>query len=494
MASDTPSSGQSIAVVPLTVFDRLFERTTFVTGWLVEGMIDGDALGSALRRVTDKWRLLAGRIYSVQDGENTLWRLKVPLGQLPKNYPTFALNISVSDVPLSRHITIPIQSVSTSLPLSVFMNSATPRQYTAWEAANHPLTCWSVVYFPADANNGVAYTAIGFARCHGVFDGIGASMIVNALISELKGEEWEAPPMPQPGLNTNPFDVAVKECVAADQASGNMNHGHVAYTHIGPADFMKMVAWHTREKWWRGADRRILLVPKLFVQGITEEVRKELSNGRSESESHVTSGDVLVAWIFKTTYSTCTNTKMNIHCTNIANIRPLLSSKVDLSTYVHNAFVPLPYPVLSVEAVQQLPLSALTNMFAAARASLSSLEVSSAYQLLQKPCFPNPPNAGETLNVSNVSASRILEADWTVIGSKRTMCGYRYQATPTDTLFTNAVYIAGRLADGTVVLDVSLNKARLDVLAGEVQRYVARIARMQKYAAPPPTKKLSGKK
>lgn len=181
---------------------------------------------------------------------------------------------------------------------------------------------------------------------------------------------------------------------------------------------------------------------------------------------------------------------MTIHCTNIANIRPLLASKADLKAYIHNAFVPLPYPVLTVEDVQQLPLTALTNIFAASRASLSLQDITSAYQHLQKPSFPNPPDAEETLNISNVSASRILEADWSVIGSKRTLCGYRYQATPTDTLFTNAVYIAGRLADGTVVLDVSLNKARLDAVSGEIQRYTARAARMQKYAAPvPPAKK-----
>lgn len=53
------------ALFPLTVFDRLFERSAFVTGWVVEGTIDVDVVASALKRVTDKWRMLAGRLESI---------------------------------------------------------------------------------------------------------------------------------------------------------------------------------------------------------------------------------------------------------------------------------------------------------------------------------------------------------------------------------------------------------------------------------------------
>lgn len=55
------------ATFPLTHFDRLFERTTFLTGWLVEGTIDTVALASALARITQKWRMLSGRLESMKD-------------------------------------------------------------------------------------------------------------------------------------------------------------------------------------------------------------------------------------------------------------------------------------------------------------------------------------------------------------------------------------------------------------------------------------------
>lgn len=52
---------------PLTVFDNLFERSTFLTGWLVQGKIDTDALAAALGRMTEKWRVLAGRLEAIPD-------------------------------------------------------------------------------------------------------------------------------------------------------------------------------------------------------------------------------------------------------------------------------------------------------------------------------------------------------------------------------------------------------------------------------------------
>jgi len=64
--SDTKEvvSVSKFALYPLSAFDVLFERTTFVTGWLVEGTLDSEALAEALKRITEKWRMLAGRLVS----------------------------------------------------------------------------------------------------------------------------------------------------------------------------------------------------------------------------------------------------------------------------------------------------------------------------------------------------------------------------------------------------------------------------------------------
>lgn len=58
------------ALLPLTVFDRLHDRTTLVIGWMVEGQVDPAAFEGALARLTHKWRVLAGRIESVRSKVN----------------------------------------------------------------------------------------------------------------------------------------------------------------------------------------------------------------------------------------------------------------------------------------------------------------------------------------------------------------------------------------------------------------------------------------
>lgn len=164
-----------------------------------------------------------------------------------------------------------------------------------------------------------------------------------------------------------------------------------------------------------------------------------------------------------------------VHCSNFASFRSLFSNG-DPShlQYTHNAFVSLPYPVLSVADINAITLPAMAHLLAVSRESLSTAHVISAYKILQQSpmAIPAHPKANETLVVSNVSASRILESDWSAVGGTKTLVGYRYQLTPTKVMLANAVYIAGRLGDGSVVLDSTLNQARLDLLVAEIERLI----------------------
>lgn len=63
------NSVASYGLYPLSALDVLFERTTFVTGWLVEGTINHVALANALKAMTEKWRMLAGRLVSQKVGD-----------------------------------------------------------------------------------------------------------------------------------------------------------------------------------------------------------------------------------------------------------------------------------------------------------------------------------------------------------------------------------------------------------------------------------------
>ncbi|KXN92861.1 hypothetical protein AN958_07058 [Leucoagaricus sp. SymC.cos] len=476
-------SASKFALHPLNAFDVLFERTTFVTGWLVEGTLDSRALAAALTRVTEKWRMLAGRLVSQKVGKQAEWYLRVPLGPLPPQteYPTFSLTTTISEQPLTHYVPIPFTSPSPSFPSNIFIHPSTPRQYSLWESTGHPITCWHLTYFPGGMVNGPSrdYTCIGFSRSHGLFDGGGAAMVMRALVAEMNGTEWTVPPLPleYPNANVNPVKERVEEEVRMQEYQRACNdYSNMAV--LGIKGALKLAAWHTREKWWRGAQRQIILLPKLALSSLVDNVRSEIGKWRQGAEG-ITTGDVLVAWLLKTVYSQGTSPDTVVNCGNLASFRHLIPSPgTSLDLYPHNAFVPLPYPLFKVSDLQTIVLPELTYILHTARSSFSLNHVGQAYKLVMQSVttFFVSPHAHENLLISNVSASRILESDWRVIGAERTVCGYRYQITPNELLLTNSIFIAGRLDDGSTVLDVTLNKIKAGLLVEEVRKLTKAVA------------------
>jgi hypothetical protein len=309
---------ESQASSPLTLFDVLFERTTFLTGWLVEGTIDTDALSAALENVTLKWRMLSGRLESVKNHDDvsfslvcfpaksdcapqkTEWRIRIPLGEIPADYKTYALTTATSEFPLSHYLPYPIPLVSRSLPHALFIHTSTPRQFSVWESTSHPLTCWHITHLPADpANGGKAHTCIGFARSHGVFDGVGAAAITRALMAEMQGRDWPVPPLPPSGFNTNPMQQALDVQIQRQKDEGLEDlTDYSGFSVLGITGAVKLAAWHMRERWWSGADRRILLLPKDVLAFLVDGSRSELDREVKDA-ARVTTGDILVAWVLK---------------------------------------------------------------------------------------------------------------------------------------------------------------------------------------------------
>ncbi|ESK92723.1 hypothetical protein Moror_15976 [Moniliophthora roreri MCA 2997] len=468
------------ALYPLTVFDRLFERSCFVTGWLVEGRLDESKLGEALGKITDKWRLLAGRVRSSKDGEKTSWHLKIPLGPLPcqEEYPTYKITTSTSELPIFHYVPHLVSGPSAettyshdAFPHTVFLHPSTPRRYSKWESDDSPLLCWHLTRFPASNNSGKEYTCLGFARSHGVFDGGGAAQIINALMAELRGEPWTPPSPPQPGSNTNPLQEILNELDSEAKEETQEYDAHTVMT-IGRA--IRMIAWHMRERYWRGAGAKMLLVPGHAVEWLVDNVRRELG----ETREKVSTGDVLVAWMMKTIYSVNGYPSSTVHLTNLASFRSLLAPDSSLSNFPHNAWLPPPSPLVTASEFQSLPLATLTKLLSDTRMKFSKQDILRGYRTLRNHGFvlPGNWNADEDFLVSNVSASRILEADWTLLATDssagKTICCYRYSMTPNALLLTNMAYISGRLRDGTHVIDLCINKQRMGVLENEVRRIV----------------------
>ncbi|KAF5357712.1 hypothetical protein D9758_007517 [Tetrapyrgos nigripes] len=537
-ASSSPATFTNIVPVPnafypLSSFDPIWERVTFVTGWLLEGTLDQRKIEEALKRVTGKWRMLAGRLDSTEQMQNgkktTKWGIRIPLGEIPLEYTTFALTAVESSVPLTEYVPLSSETSASrtslplhtpSLPFSQFIHPSTPRQYRDWKSKFYPVTCWHITHFPASLSRaGKSYTCVGFARSHGIFDGTGAALVMKALIAELSGTDWDVPQLPPllPGGERyeNPVETCLSDALRAHEARPRNYTDYPGYSVMSLNLALRLLKFHFWQKWKKGAKRRVFIIPKRGVDALMREVRNGL-DGVDGEDVRVSSGDIIVAWLLKTIYNSGTPPSTIVHCSNYGSFRGLLasahsSSQPEASTvanppkehtsdqkifqqYPHNAFVPLPYPIFSVSDIQQLSVPVLSYRLAKHRHSFSLFHPTKAFQLLRNNRVAGPYNgdAQDHFSVSNVSASRILEADWSLAAASasapgsgpesevggssmrtrsiQTLCGYRYQITPNELLLTNSAYISGRLADESVVLDTTLNAVRLGLLIEEVNR------------------------
>lgn len=123
-------------------------------------------------------------------------------------------------------------------------------------------------------------------------------MVMRALVAEMNGTEWTVPPLPSayPNMNVNPVkDCVEKEVKIQEKQYGGSDYSNMAV--LGVKGALKLVAWHTREKWWRGAQRQIILLPKSALENLVENVRSEIRQWRNVEG--ITTGDVLVAWLLK---------------------------------------------------------------------------------------------------------------------------------------------------------------------------------------------------
>ncbi|KAK7471177.1 hypothetical protein VKT23_002587 [Stygiomarasmius scandens] len=476
---------EPFAYYPLSNFDLSHIRSIFITGWLVEGIIDQQALRLALVHVTQKWRMLAGRLESLQENKNTKWRLKIPLGTLPDNYSTFSLTTSTSDVPLSHYISEPIPLVSPSLPPSLFIHPDTPRNSYQHEQRDHPLISFHLTFFHSE---NAPRTAIGFARPHSLFEASTACKVVQAIIAELKGQNWDVPPKLHPGHNPNELQDYLDAAEARPDISSVLKQPLgieplAGYFDIGISGALYALFYNViKGVWWNQASRHIILLPKNALDLLVTEVRSELAR-QGKDTPRVSTGDILTAWIWKTIHSTDTSVNKKVHVSSFASFRHLLPANPPaLRAHQHNTFITSPYPLLTVSALQSQSLASIAYALTSCRQSTPDsikfqqvVASSCAIRNAKVPAFYHP-FAEETLSVSNVSSSGILEVDWGCLSSKKdgkTLCGYRYIQTATGFPFVNILFLHGRLPkDESTVLDVYMTKERMVLLKAETERIV----------------------
>ncbi|KAF8959163.1 hypothetical protein BDZ97DRAFT_1667587 [Flammula alnicola] len=463
------------AYYPLTLFDGMFKDAGVVTGWFVEGLLDLTKIEAALHRLTMKWPMLAGRLEST---DKLLFQIKVPLGLVPfpAGYSPFVLTSRVSDVPIDKFVQLPLPTVSDVLPSSLFMHSTAPRAPGAWVSKQLPLTYWHLTYFK---QRGCEYTCIGVTFPHGLFDGMGIAAVVHALEAETLGRPWAIPPTLHAGRNENQMQSFL------DRMQENVKKlpaNYRAASVVGLWFIITFMAWHLWQQLWHKARSRLILVPAKAYEKLVRDAREAMVR-EGKKDVRLSTGDVLTAWLYKTVYfSEEEYPTLRVHLSNMASLR--VFSDVALKQYAHNCFIPIPYPILTVAELKATPVHSLAYKLASVRSALSLGHAIQVYTLLQdsvKPSsgffnfravLPYDPSADESMSMSNMSIARIVDIDWSGVGGGRTICRYKTILSESPILISNIVTIAGRLDDGSTVLDVVLNRRRMRSLEEGVAKLI----------------------
>jgi len=123
-------------------------------------------------------------------------------------------------------------------------------------------------------------------------------MVTRSLVAELQGKEWSVPALPSHGINVNPIDDILSHELAQEEVQRKFFEDYTAYVPMNAVSFSKLVAWHVKERLWNGADRTIILLPKAVLTSVVDEVKEPLRK-EGRDVGHLTTGDIMVAWMFK---------------------------------------------------------------------------------------------------------------------------------------------------------------------------------------------------
>ncbi|KAJ3506503.1 hypothetical protein NLJ89_g6830 [Agrocybe chaxingu] len=469
---------QQFAYYPLTPFDGMVDHCGIVAGWLVEGLLHLTAIEEGLNRVVVQWPMLSGKLEHV--GKLT-YRVRVPLGTLPPEYLPYSLTHRESTTPITDYVQLPLPAISDVLPQELFIDPPVPKTTRTWVEKKLPLTYWHVTHF---TQPGMQYTCIGVSFSHALFDGTGIANLVHALEAEMLGKPWAVPPAMHAGQNENHLQVFLnrtKKDIAKGGKQVPENYNGVSV--VGMSFVVTFFFWHVWQQVWYNMQKKLVVLPVRAYEKLVLDVREALLL-EGKKEFRVSTGDVLAAWLFKTVYATEARQDMRVHLSNMASLR--MFSDGELSLYPHNCFIPIPYPVFTVADLKSTPVHDLAYTLAGVRSSLSLGHAMEVYAKIEevvnhssrskgyRTLLPFDSSAEESLIMSNMSIARMVDINWSGAGGGRTLGRYKSLLMAPPILIGNAITIAGRLHDGSTLIDMVLSGRRMKEVEQEVERLIKR--------------------
>jgi len=182
------------------------------------------------------------------------------------------------------------------LPAHLFMDPSAPHNPHHWSDKDIPLTYWHLTYFKA---KGLEYTCIGVTFPHGLFDGMGIAAVVHALEAESLGRPWSIPPSLQPGINENQMQTFLDKAENKIQQEGTPPPvDYRATSIIGLWFIITFFWWHFWQRFWHGAQSRMILMPPLAYEKLVCDARAATKR-EGKTDVRLSTGDVISAWAYK---------------------------------------------------------------------------------------------------------------------------------------------------------------------------------------------------
>ncbi|GAA6032389.1 hypothetical protein JCM8097_008150 [Rhodosporidiobolus ruineniae] len=326
-----------------------------------------DRLRDAAQRVVSKWRLLQGVAKKLEDGS---WAVHVPDEREPSKPDHFGFIYEAVDKPY--HIASgfscrlpPLSSASSGFfpfpDTSVFRSADAPAILTEYERPQASFLHIKVTAF-TDA------IAIGISLAHGIFDGHGMGLVVQALDAELHHRPWpfDVPPLfslkeGNPLVNT--LDALIQDPDIAAGQVGLLSQGR-GWISSMTTKLGAVAALAASFSPWRKNEERFGFLSRTAVEKLAAEAKAEVQ-GLTEREEYISTSDVLTAVLLKSAHwyeSSSTPIKLAA----VYNARSLLSSYEPSSSsapqpfpaYPHNSI--FPYELVNPEPVTLARLNAMS--------------------------------------------------------------------------------------------------------------------------------------
>ncbi|KAI5475902.1 hypothetical protein MNV49_000735 [Pseudohyphozyma bogoriensis] len=452
----TLSNNSDSVLLRLSPLDLILETGAICVGYVLAPSsdsttpIDIERIDTAMGRVADKWRLIAGRTEWIS--KDKIWGIRAPLGPLPHSYATHTFTSTT----LSTPAPFPVPSFTpssatyfTQPPRQYFVHPKTPNGNKSYSTA--PLISIHVTVF-SDC------VCVGMSYPHGVFDGVGIGHVLKALDAEMNRTSWVVPELGE----TNVISSFVAG--SASQPDKALRCKHYALQGLwGIAAFLGSMGF----QWaWHGVEHGGIFVGREVVEIIVGRVKEEVRE-QSGGKEYVSTGDVMLAWALKAMYLDEPNSPNTLKAAQSVSARPLLADAAGDSSF--NAY---PHNAVLMADLASLPLSSLPST------PLSTLALSSRHSILRTRTLPRA-----TLDVSSPTGAilplREWGTDWIGFSSQveggyesvgwgdgweiRSMIGYPLPVNADHLLFVNKL-------EGGLLFTGDLRKSRWAAMEGELRR------------------------